>query len=191
MTRPARSPHDAVTRLIHLALVLLGIGALISGQFAGDYRRELHAGFDIHRWIGLGMTVAVAARFIWGFAGPQQVRFAAWLPLTRARLMVVAQDLAMLARLRLPVHEGHDGLSGLVQAIGLAAFAWMALTGAILFGYLEPGTRATGWVRAVKELHEGGQVVALAYIALHVGAVLVHALAGDPVWRRMVPWMKP
>ena len=191
MIHARRQPYDAVTRLIHAALVLLGIAALVSGQFAEDYRRELHTGFNIHRWIGLGMALAVALRLAWGFVGPQQVRFVTWVPLTRARLMVVAEDLAMLARLRLPVHEGHDGLSGLVQAIGLAAFAWMALTGAILFGYLEPATRATGWVRAVKELHEGGQVVALVYIGLHAGAVLVHWLAGDPVWRRMVPWMKP
>jgi len=183
--------YDAATRLIHLALVLFGIAALVSGQFAGDYRRELHTGFDIHRWIGLGMALSVAVRVAWGFVGPKEVRFAEWLPVTRARLTVVAEDLAALARLRLPVHAGHEGLSGLVQAIGLAAFAWMAVTGAILFGYLEPGARASGWMRAVKELHEGGQVVALAYITLHAGAVLVHSLAGDPVWRRMVPWMKP
>jgi cytochrome b len=183
--------YDAGTRLIHLALVLFGIAALVSGQFAGDYRRELHTGFDIHRWLGLGMALAVAARFAWGFAGPKEVRFASWLPVTRARLAVVGQDIADLARLRLPVHAGHEGLSGLVQAIGLAAFAWMAVTGAILFGYLEPGARAVGWLRATKELHESGQAVALAYIAVHIGAVLVHSIAGDPIWRRMLPWPRP
>jgi hypothetical protein len=30
--------------------------------------------------------------------------------------------------------------------------------------------------------------VAIAYVALHAGAVLIHSLAGDPVWRRMAPW---
>lgn len=182
--------YDAATRLIHLALLLFGIAALVSGQFAGDYRRELHTGFDIHRWLGLGMALAVAVRLAWGFLGPTEVRFASWLPVTRARLAVVGQDIAALARLRLPVHVGHEGLSGLVQAIGLAAFAWMAVTGAILFAWLEPGTRAAGWARAIKELHEGGQVVALAYIAVHAGAVLVHSLADDPVWRRMLPWSR-
>lgn len=182
--------YDAGTRLIHLALVLFGIAALVSGQFAGDYRRESHTGFDIHRWLGLAMALAVAVRIAWGFAGPREARFAAWLPVTRARIAVVAQDLGTLARLRLPIHAGHEGLSGLVQAIGLAAFAWLAASGAILFGYLEPGARATGWLRAVKELHEGGQAVALAYIAVHAGAVLMHSLASDPIWRRMLPWTK-
>lgn len=180
--------YDAGTRLIHLALVVLGIAALVSGQFAEDYRRASHAGFDLHRWIGLGMALALATRFAWGLVGPKEMRFASWVPVTRSRLRAVGEDLATLLRLRLPERAGHDGLAGLVQAIGLLGFAWMAITGAILFGYLEGGTRASGWLRAVKELHEGGQAVVLAYLAVHAGAVLVHALAGDPVWRRMLPW---
>ena len=182
--------YDAGTRLIHLALMLLGIAALVSGQFAGDYRRASHTGFDIHRWIGLGMALAVALRVVWGVIGPKQVRFAAWLPVTPARLALCLEDLRGLLAFRLPVREGHEGISGLVQAIGLAAFAWMAITGAILFAWLEPGMRAAGWLGAVKELHEGGQVVAIAYVAIHAGAVLVHGLAGHPVWRRMVPWTR-
>lgn len=183
--------YDAGTRLIHLALVVLGIAALVSGQFAGDYRREIHAGFDVHRWLGVAMALAVAARLVWGVLGPKEARFAAWLPVTRARLRIVGEDIAALARLRLPVHAGHEGLAGLVQAIGLAAFAWLAITGAVLFAWLEPGVRAAGWPRAVKELHEAGQAVVLAYLAVHAGAVLVHALAGDPSWRRMFSLHEP
>ena len=87
--------------------------------------------------------------------------------------------------------EGHAGLAGLVQAIGLGAFLWMAVTGAVLFAYLDPGVRTRGWLRAVKELHEGGQVVVLTYLALHVGAVLAHAIAGRPLWRRMFSLRRP
>jgi cytochrome b len=177
--------YDAATRLIHLLLALLGIAALVSGQFADDYRRALHTGFDIHRWIGIAMASALAVRIVWGFVGPSTVRFAQWLPVTPARLRSCAADVADLLRLRLPMREGHDGLAGLIQAIGLAAFAWMAATGTLMWIYLEPGTRATGWLHTVKELHEGGQVVAIAYVTLHAGAVLAHSLAGHPLWRRM------
>ena len=155
--------YDAGTRFIHLALLVLGIAALVSGQFAGDYRRAMHTGYDIHRWIGLGMALAVGARLLWGFVGPREARFSAW-------------------------RERHPGLAGVVQAIGLAAFGWMAVSGAILFALLEPGARAAGWLRAVKELHEGGQVVAIGYLTLHAAAVLMHSLLGDPIWRRMLPW---
>lgn len=183
----AVSRYDAGTRHIHLLLALLGVAALVSGQFADDYRRAVHTGFDIHRWIGLGMSIALALRIVWGFAGPPAVRFCQWVPFTLHRLVVVLQDLKSLLALRLPVSEEHQGLAGLIQAIGLAAFLWMAASGTLMWFYLEPGTRATGWLHTVKELHEGGQPVAIAYVAIHVGAVLVHSLAGHPVWRRMAP----
>jgi cytochrome b len=182
--------YDAGTRYIHLALVLLGIAALVSGQFAGDYRREIHAGFDFHRWLGLAMALAVLARLAWGFVGPAEVRFASWLPVSPARLRAVREDLAGLLRLRLPRRANHEGLAGLVQSIGLLGFAWMAVTGALMFAYLQPGSRASGWLRAVKELHEGGEAVVLGYLVVHAGAVLVHGLAGDPVWRRIAPWTR-
>jgi len=182
--------YDAATRLIHLLLAILGPAALVSGQFAGDYRRALHTGFDVHRWIGVAMALVLAVRVVWGFAGPRSVRFAQWLPIGAPRLRACVEDLAALARLRLPAREGHEGLAGLVQAIGLAAFAWMAASGALMFVYLEPGARASGWLHTVKELHEGGQAVAIAYVALHAGAVIAHSLAGHPVWQRMAPWTR-
>jgi cytochrome b len=179
-------PYDGASRLLHLLLAVLGIAAVISGQFAGDYRYSSHSGFDVHQWIGLAMAGALLARVAWGLAGPVAMRFSRWLPVTRERLALAWGDLRELARLRLPEHDaGHAGLAGLVQAIGLLAFLWMAVTGAALFAYLEPGARAAGRVRVLKELHEGGQVVVLGYLALHIGAVLAHALAGRPLWRRM------
>jgi cytochrome b len=183
----AVSPYDAGTRHIHMLLALLGVAALVSGQFADDYRRALHAGFDVHRWVGLGAAVSVLIRILWGFAGPQAVRFSRWVPLTAARLRLCRDDLVAMARVRLPLRAEHEGLAALIQTIGLAAFAWMGVTGTLMWLTLKPGTRATGWIAAVKELHEGGQVVAIAYVAIHVIAVLVHSLAGHPVWRRMAP----
>jgi len=183
-----RPGYDAPTRLIHLLLAVLGVAALISGQFAGDYRRAAHLGFDVHRWIGLAVAAALGVRIVWGLVGPGAMRFARWLPVTRARLALVGEDLAALARLRVPVREEHAGLSALVQAVGLAAFLWMAATGSVLFFVLQPGQRAAGWIGVVKELHEGGEGVVIAYVLVHVGAVLVHSLAGHPVWRRMLPW---
>jgi len=183
-----RPGYDAPTRLIHLLLAVFGVAALVSGQFAGDYRRAAHPGFDIHRWIGLVMAAALTLRVVWGLVGPSAMRFGRWLPVTRARIALVGEDLAALARLRVPVREEHHGLSALVQALGLAAFLWMAATGSLLFFFLQPAQRAAGWIGIVKELHEGGEAVVIAYVLVHVGAVLVHSLAGHPIWRRMLLW---
>jgi len=176
---------DLTTRSIHLALVAFGVLALVSGQFAGDYKSAQHSGFDIHRWCGLGMALVIAVRGLWGLAGPRKNRFSAWFPLARARLLPAWQDIVALTRLTLPSRPLHQGLAGLVQMLGLFAFAWMAVSGAILFAWLVPGSRATGAISFAKELHEGGQVIVWAYLALHVGAVVAHALAGHDLWRRM------
>lgn len=180
--------YDPISRVIHLTLAVLGVAALVSGQFAGDYKTSPHPGLTVHSWIGLCMAGAIGVRLLWGTVGPRDMRFSQWLPLTAARMQLVGADLVALLRLRLPEREKHLGLSGFVQAIGLVAFAWTAATGSLLYVYLEPGSRAVGGVRLIKELHEGAQAVLLGYLALHIGAVLLHALVGHPIWRRMLPW---
>jgi cytochrome b len=182
---PSPDEIDLATRLIHLALVVCGIAALVSGQFAGDYRKPEHTGFSIHQWCGIAMAVTVGLRWLWGIAGLRAQRFSSWFPLTRARLAAAWQDITALIRFKLPVRPQHQGLAGLVQAVGLCAFAWMAVTGTLLFVWLEPGARAVGGVRLIKGLHEAGQVVLWSYLALHVGAVILHSLAGHDLWRRM------
>jgi ABC-type uncharacterized transport system YnjBCD permease subunit len=37
----------------------------------------------------------------------------------------------------------------------------------------------------IEELHEVGEVLIPVYLALHVGSVVVHSLAGHPIWQRM------
>ena len=78
----------------------------------------------------------------------------------------------------------HVGLSGLVQTFGLGAFAWMAVTGSLMFFYLTPGHKARGFLHPIKEMHEAVVWLIPIYLGIHVGAVLLHALAGDHRWRR-------
>ncbi|MBI3374503.1 MAG: cytochrome b/b6 domain-containing protein [Betaproteobacteria bacterium] len=176
---------DLVTRLIHLALAVLAVAAFISGEFAGDYKRTSHLGFDVHTWVGFALSAVIAIRMAWGFAGPGVARFSSWMPYSRARFRLVIEDLRALATLKLPQRPAHEGLAGLVQAFGLLVFAWIAITGMPLFFLIEPGMRASGAARTIKELHETGQVLIPVYLALHVGAVAMHALRGHHLWRRM------
>ena len=56
--------------------------------------------------------------------------------MTADRLARAGRDLRELLRLKLPAHEaGHEGLAGLVQAVGLIAFLWMAVSGSLMFAY--------------------------------------------------------
>ena len=73
----------------------------------------------------------------------------------------------------------------MVQTFGLAVFAWMALTGSLMALWLTPGRKAGGFVHALKELHELGPWLIIAFLVIHGGAVTLHAYTGKNLWRKM------
>jgi hypothetical protein len=93
------------------------------------------------------------------------------------------QDIGQLLRLRVPERGMHEGLAGLTQFFGLVLFGWMGATGTGLF-VLGGGSESRVF-EAIEEAHEVGETLIPVYLALHVGSVLVHTLAGQPVWRKM------
>ena len=93
------------------------------------------------------------------------------------------QDVRSLIQLRVPERGMHEGLAGLTQAFGLILFFWMGLTGTGLF-LLGDNTKVTLF-EVLEEFHEIGESLIPLYLALHVGSVLVHSVAGKPIWQRM------
>jgi cytochrome b len=182
---PERQDLDEITRLIHLGLTVFGILALITGLWAGDYKRVHHLGFSLHKWLGLTLSFFMAWRIWTGFIGAPEGRFCQWVPYSPERLRMVWEDALTLLRLKLPERPSHQGLAGLVQTFGLAVFAWMAATGTLMALFLIPGHKAGGVVRAIKEMHELGLWLIVAFLGIHIGAVTLHALAGDHLWRKM------
>lgn len=179
------SRYDVSIRVLHLALVFLCLAAWASAQFAGDYKNTEHLGFSVHQWIGIGFSVAISLRVVYGLIGPRATRFASWFPFTASNLRLSAQDILQLARLRVAEREPHEGLAGLVQGLGMLAFVAIAGCGVVIALYLVPGSRATGWLHDVKEIHELAQQIIPVYLVLHVGGVVVHALVGQDLWRSM------
>ncbi|MDD2901967.1 MAG: cytochrome b/b6 domain-containing protein [Syntrophales bacterium] len=176
---------ENISRVLHLGLTVFGISAFATGFLADDYKRVEHLGFSIHSWLGIIFAFFLFLRIGYGFCGPDEHQFLRWVPFTRDRLRLVFEDLWELIKFKLPDRPTHVGLSGLVQTFGLAAFAWMAITGSLIFFYLTPGTKARGFLHAIKEMHEAAIWLILVYLGIHLGAVLLHALAGDHRWRRM------
>ena len=183
--RSSPSELEDISRVIHLGLTVFGISAWATGFWAGDYKHLDHFGFSVHSWLGISFVFFLILRIGYGFWGPDDYQFANWVPYTRDRLWAVLEDLWTLLRFKLPQRQAHLGLSGLVQTFGLAAFAWMALTGSLMFFYLTPGYKVHGFLHFVKEMHEAGVWLIGIYLGIHVGAVLLHALAGDHRWRQM------
>ena len=177
---------DVVSRALHLLLVVFGIAAWLSGDLSDYEERGVSLGFTLHRWFGIAASSAVGLRIVWGVIGPRGARFSSWAPLTRKHWRLVLEDIGMLLRLRLPERAAHEGLAGVVQSFGLLVFAWAAVTGSALFFWLEPGVRPGFWLDLIKELHDVGETLIPAFLAVHVGATMVHTLAGNTRWRRML-----
>jgi cytochrome b len=182
--KPGTNELDGIARVIHLGLTLCGISAWATGFLADDYKRLEHLGFGIHSWLGISFAFFLVLRIAYGFWGPDDYQFAKWVPYTKDRLLAVREDLLTLLRCKLPERPMHVGLSGLVQTLGLAAFSWMALTGSLMFFYLTPGHKVRGLLHLIKEMHEAAVWLIPIYLGVHMGAVLLHALAGDHRWRR-------
>jgi len=163
--------------------MIFAVLAWLTGDWAGDYKKISHLGFTVHKMLGIGTALFLAARLFHGFCGPEQARFSNWVPYTRDRLRMVLEDMRGLVSLKLPERGVHQGLEGLWESFGLAVFTWMAATGIVMFLFLIPGQKAHGAVRLVKELHEWGEWLVPIFLAGHVGAVILHALAGDHRWR--------
>ena len=178
--------YPATLRLVHLLLATLSLAAWGTGQFADDYKRAVHFGYSIHEIVGIGFAIALGIRILIGLSGPAAGRFSTWFPFGRENLRLVIDELKGLVELRFPEREPHQGLAGLVQFLGLLAFALIAATGTLIAISLEPGTRATGWLHDVKEIHETAQVLIPIYLGLHVGGALVHALLGQHLWQEML-----
>jgi cytochrome b len=184
--RPTQEEElDAFARAVHLGLVVFGVLAWLTGEWAGDYKHARHLGFSIHRWLGMGLTISLALRLLYGLVGPASVRFTEWVPYSRDRLLLALEDVLTLLSFKLPHRPRHQGLAGLVHAFGLLAFSWMAVTGSLMFFFLKPGQKARGLLHGIKEVHEVGWWLIAVFLALHLAGVVLHVLFGQLDWRRM------
>jgi cytochrome b len=185
LTAETHEELDGITIFLHAGLMVLGVLAWLTGDWAGDYRLTPHWGFAIHKHLGIGLAFFLLLRIGYGFVGPTNAKFAAWVPYSKERLTAVWEDILTLAKLKLPDRPARQGLAGLAEFFGLAVFTWMAATGTYIYYCLKPGHWSGVTVHFVKELHEAGAALIPVFLVIHIGAVMLHALAGDHRWRKM------
>ncbi len=168
-------------RILHVGMAIFGIAAFLTGEFAEDVSGS--SGYLLHAYLGLSLATFMLLRILRGLIGPAPLRFSDWSPVSRRQWQQALQDIGTLLQFRVPERGMHEGLAGLTQAFGIILFAWMGATGTGLF-FLGGGPESDIFEIA-EEVHEVGEALIPLYLLLHIGSVLVHSLAGSPVWQKM------
>lgn len=181
-----RKRMDISIRMIHFGIMFFALAAYLTADGAGDYKRADYSGYILHKWLGMGAAIFILIRIVYGLLGPEGARFSSWVPYTKERLYLAREGLASVFLYRKPGRQAHQGIAGLINFSGLIIFCWIGLTGSLLYFFLEPGRRAGGLVHLIKEVHEVGETLVPVYLLIHIGAVVIHALYGRDIWRKML-----
>ncbi|MEW6660316.1 MAG: cytochrome b/b6 domain-containing protein [Thermodesulfobacteriota bacterium] len=186
-TSAEKDKLDFPTLALHLGITIFGTCAWLTGEWAGDYKKLSHPGFSLHKGLGICLALFILARLLYGLLGPEKCRWGNLIPMDlKAWFGSVAEDVQSLLKQELPDRPRFWGLKGVVQLFGLLVFSWMALSGSLLFTYLEPGRRAHGLLWLIKEMHEVGKILIPIFLALHLTGVLLDAIWGQKKWRRVI-----
>jgi len=173
--------YPIYAKIIHLGIAVFGITAFLTGELAENGGAS--QGYLLHAYLGLSLAAFMLMRIFIGLTPFEALSFKGWSPFSRLQWRLALEDFRTLLRLGVPERDRHQGLAGLTQAFGLIIFAWMALTGTGLF--MLGGGPESETFEFIEEVHEVGESLIPLYLALHVGAVILHTLSGNPIWKKM------
>jgi len=132
----------------------------------------LEDGDPPHEWAGYVVGGLVGLRFVWGFIGPPNARFASFFPTPKR----VKHHLHDLKSKQLDPTEGHNPLGGAM------VIALLVMLGIVSFsGWMQTWDRFWG-VDWVEELHETSANITMIMVVIHVSAVvLMGRVTGIPL----------
>ncbi|MDE3140855.1 MAG: cytochrome b/b6 domain-containing protein [Pseudomonadota bacterium] len=161
---------DLTTRFIHWALVLLVLLQFGTAEWGW-------LSMQWHFYFGYAILVLVGVRVLWGFVGSDSSRFSQFLRGPRG----IAAYLRGTLWTKFGHPVGHNPLGALSVLVLLALLLIQGISGLFasdaitVFGPLS-GRVSDATVRLMTRIHDINQNILLAFIALHVAAVLLHAL---------------
>lgn len=169
-------------KLLHAGLAVFGVASYLTAELAEDGASGL--GYLMHAYLGMSLMAVIITRMIAGYSTGSNMQFRGWFPFSRGQFSPAVEDIRSLLSLQVPQRDHHQGISGLVQSAGLLIFSWMAATGTAIF-FIDGAARAGAGGEILEELHEVGEGLVPLYLLLHVGSVVLHSVAGTPVWQKM------
>jgi len=162
---------DLFVRIFHWSLVAGVTTAAVTGFFIGA------TAIDVHVWVGIGLAVLVIARVAWGFLGSRFARFATFVVGPRK----VLHHIVELQEGTAGRHLGHNPLGAWMILAILAAIAFLAVSGLIVWG----GIFAHGPLLGYYDYDDGVPVLLVHWwvalglmglIALHIGGTVFESL---------------
>lgn len=172
--------YPLYAKLLHLGLAVFGVAAYLTAELAEEGGNS--TGYLLHAYLGLSLAAFMLIRTVPGIVGGP-LKFSGFRLFSKPQWKMVFEDILGLFKLRVPNRGMHEGIAGVVQSVGLLTFAWMGITGSMMFFIgIEPETEL---IEAIEELHEIGEGIIPIYLLLHIGAVVAHSFARRPVWQRM------
>lgn len=156
---------DLPIRLFHWLLVILMVGAFISGQLGGDL-------IEWHGRAGLAIFGLVVFRLVWGFVGSTHARFANFIP----RPSAIGAYVRGTWR-----GQGHNPLGalsvlGLLGLLGLQAVTGLFATDDIAFRGPLAMVVSDGTSQWLSSLHRLNVTFLIALVVLHLAAILFYTL---------------
>ena len=181
-----------ITRLLHLALLLIVLHQLLSGTvmerpLPGE---EPAWPYALHERIGLVGLGVLALFWLWTLVRhPVETPVARLLPwFSASPLAAVFKDVASVVRavlsFRAPPLE-LEALASAVHGLGLLVASFLALTGAAWFCLFA----GTPYGRMVMGMHQLSANLMWAYLIGHALIAVVHRALGDDIFSRMC-WVK-
>ena len=174
---------DAPTRLFHWLVVLLVAGAYVTLKLN---RIEWHVR------IGEALLSLVLFRLLWGCFGSETARFRSFVASPAAAWV----HLRHVFRREADLQVGHNPAGGWMVLLLLALLFVETLSGIYVYNEVADEGPLSAWVpasiaNAISTVHAMGWDVLIAAVALHVGAIVLYAVAkGNNLLRPMLTGRK-
>ena len=146
---------DLFIRVLHWSLAVLLLTAYLSARWRA-----------VHLWTAYAILALLAARLVWGLAGPRYARWARFIP-TPA---VIVQYLRLVLARREPRYLGHNPAGGAMVVTIFAALLAISVTGFLLQSDAFWGSESMQGAHAL--LAYG----AIALLPIHIAGVIVTGL---------------
>lgn len=184
-----RRVYDPFLRVLHwwnaLAIVMLAASSQIAEWMEdGPYN---DAGWQVHVVFGYALALGLVLRLVWGLSGPASARWSdLWHP-------AAWREALLTRRLSHRNGFGHDPLASAAYLGAFVLMALMVVTGLGLAAAEFGAGPLAGWEKplhdlrhTIKEPHELGFYLILAFIVVHIAALIIHEKRGVPVAQSMV-----